>query len=234
MSHYICELNEKVERVHVRYQNRYGIMIAGDLYTAAGICPCFPGNTLCGSSCRSRRTCGWMAPLLCSETRASWTCKGRFYYYKQYPVYQFWTALSSGWDFFPSDPVHCRRQGALTLFQRSCIREGFGTVCGLSYPKPAEEAVKGISGCAIYNPVLSEYRVLSWNRFKISGTYTAVCQNGPLIFLEWDSISAFPCFQKSFLWHSICGLCHNLRYSSYIKSRPEWEFVNVYTEMKIA
>ncbi len=58
MSHYICELNEKVERVHVRYQNRYGIMIAGDLYTAAGICPCFPGNTLCGSSCRSRRTCG--------------------------------------------------------------------------------------------------------------------------------------------------------------------------------
>ncbi len=27
MSHYICGLNEKVERVHVRYQNRYGLMI---------------------------------------------------------------------------------------------------------------------------------------------------------------------------------------------------------------
>ena len=37
MSHYICELNEKVERVHVRYQNRYGLMIAGDLYTAVNL-----------------------------------------------------------------------------------------------------------------------------------------------------------------------------------------------------
>lgn len=37
MSHYICELNEKVERVHVRYQNRYGLMLAGDLYTAADL-----------------------------------------------------------------------------------------------------------------------------------------------------------------------------------------------------
>ncbi len=31
MSHYICELNEKVERVHVRCQNRYGLMLAVDL-----------------------------------------------------------------------------------------------------------------------------------------------------------------------------------------------------------
>lgn len=37
MSHYICELNEKVERVHVRYRNRYGLMIARDLYTAGGL-----------------------------------------------------------------------------------------------------------------------------------------------------------------------------------------------------
>ena len=37
MSHYICGLNEKVERVHVRYQNRYGLMIAGDLYTAVDL-----------------------------------------------------------------------------------------------------------------------------------------------------------------------------------------------------
>lgn len=37
MSHYICELNEKVERVHVRYQNRYGLMMAGDLYTAVDL-----------------------------------------------------------------------------------------------------------------------------------------------------------------------------------------------------
>ena len=34
MSDYICKLNETVERTHVRYPNRYGLMIAGDLYTA--------------------------------------------------------------------------------------------------------------------------------------------------------------------------------------------------------
>lgn len=34
MSNYIFRLNENVTRNHVRYQNRYGIMIAGDLYTA--------------------------------------------------------------------------------------------------------------------------------------------------------------------------------------------------------
>jgi len=32
MSGYIRELNENVERTHVRYQNRYGIALAGDLY----------------------------------------------------------------------------------------------------------------------------------------------------------------------------------------------------------
>ncbi len=34
MSHYIAPLSDKVQRVHVRYNNRYGIAIAGDLYTA--------------------------------------------------------------------------------------------------------------------------------------------------------------------------------------------------------
>ena len=34
MSDYICTLSEKVERTHVRYPNRYGLMLAGDLYTA--------------------------------------------------------------------------------------------------------------------------------------------------------------------------------------------------------
>lgn len=34
MSDYICALSDAVERVHVRYPNRYGLMIAGDLYTA--------------------------------------------------------------------------------------------------------------------------------------------------------------------------------------------------------
>ena len=34
MSDYICKLSDSVERVHVRYPNRYGLMIAGDLYTA--------------------------------------------------------------------------------------------------------------------------------------------------------------------------------------------------------
>lgn len=34
MSGYICKLDEAVERKHVRYFNRYGIALAGDLYTA--------------------------------------------------------------------------------------------------------------------------------------------------------------------------------------------------------
>lgn len=34
MSEYIYPLDESVERVHVRYPNRYGLMLAGDLYTA--------------------------------------------------------------------------------------------------------------------------------------------------------------------------------------------------------
>ena len=34
MSGYICELNPTAERTHVRYNNRYGIALAGDLYTA--------------------------------------------------------------------------------------------------------------------------------------------------------------------------------------------------------
>lgn len=33
MSHYICRLSDKVERKHIRYNNRYGITLAGDLYT---------------------------------------------------------------------------------------------------------------------------------------------------------------------------------------------------------
>lgn len=33
MSNYICKLDESVERKHVRYQNRYGFALAGDLYT---------------------------------------------------------------------------------------------------------------------------------------------------------------------------------------------------------
>lgn len=37
MSNYICKLNENVERTHVRYPNRYGLMIAGDLYTAKNL-----------------------------------------------------------------------------------------------------------------------------------------------------------------------------------------------------
>lgn len=37
MSNYIFELSENVSRRHVRYQNRYGITIAGDLYTAKGL-----------------------------------------------------------------------------------------------------------------------------------------------------------------------------------------------------
>ena len=34
MSDYICTLNATVERIHVRYPNRYGLMLAGDLYLA--------------------------------------------------------------------------------------------------------------------------------------------------------------------------------------------------------
>ena len=34
MNNYICELNENVERTHVRYNNRYGLALAGDLYSA--------------------------------------------------------------------------------------------------------------------------------------------------------------------------------------------------------
>lgn len=37
MSGYIQKLSEKVEREHVRYNNRFGIAIAGDLYTAKGM-----------------------------------------------------------------------------------------------------------------------------------------------------------------------------------------------------
>ena len=33
MSNYICKLHEQAERKHVRYRNRYGIALAGDLYT---------------------------------------------------------------------------------------------------------------------------------------------------------------------------------------------------------
>lgn len=36
-NYYIFNLSEKVERKHVSYQNRYGIKIAGDLYTAKDI-----------------------------------------------------------------------------------------------------------------------------------------------------------------------------------------------------
>lgn len=37
MSQYICKLNESVERTHVRCQNRYGLILAGDLYTPEGL-----------------------------------------------------------------------------------------------------------------------------------------------------------------------------------------------------
>lgn len=37
MSEYIHPLSESVERTHVRYPNRYGLMLAGDLYTANGM-----------------------------------------------------------------------------------------------------------------------------------------------------------------------------------------------------
>lgn len=35
--YYIFELSENVERKHVSYKNRYGMKIAGDLYTAKDI-----------------------------------------------------------------------------------------------------------------------------------------------------------------------------------------------------
>ena len=37
MSGYISKLNENVERIHVRYNNRYGIAIAADVYTAKNL-----------------------------------------------------------------------------------------------------------------------------------------------------------------------------------------------------
>lgn len=37
MSGYICELHNNLERTHVRYNNRYGIALAGDLYTAKAL-----------------------------------------------------------------------------------------------------------------------------------------------------------------------------------------------------
>ena len=37
MPGYITKLNENVERIHVRYNNRYGIAIAADLYTAKNL-----------------------------------------------------------------------------------------------------------------------------------------------------------------------------------------------------
>ena len=37
MSGYICGLNKNAERTHVRYNNRYGIALAGDLYTAKAL-----------------------------------------------------------------------------------------------------------------------------------------------------------------------------------------------------
>lgn len=37
MRDYICKLDKSVERTHVRYPNRYGLMLAGDLYTAKGM-----------------------------------------------------------------------------------------------------------------------------------------------------------------------------------------------------
>lgn len=37
MSDYICKLSENLTRTHVRYPNRYGLMIAGDLYISKDI-----------------------------------------------------------------------------------------------------------------------------------------------------------------------------------------------------
>ena len=37
VEHYIFELSDSVDRTHVRYRNRYGIEIAGDLYTSKNI-----------------------------------------------------------------------------------------------------------------------------------------------------------------------------------------------------
>ena len=33
MSGYICKLDEAVERIHVRYPNRYGMALSGDIYS---------------------------------------------------------------------------------------------------------------------------------------------------------------------------------------------------------
>ena len=43
--HYIFELSDKVTRSHVYYQNRFGIELAGDLYSKG----CRSGNTIPGS-----------------------------------------------------------------------------------------------------------------------------------------------------------------------------------------
>ena len=37
MTNYICKLNENITRTHIRYNNRYGIALAGDLYTAKNL-----------------------------------------------------------------------------------------------------------------------------------------------------------------------------------------------------
>ena len=37
MANYIAELSKDVERKHVRYNNRYGLAIAADLYQAKAI-----------------------------------------------------------------------------------------------------------------------------------------------------------------------------------------------------
>ena len=39
MSGYICNLKEQVERRHIRWKNRYGIALAGDLYMEKGLNP---------------------------------------------------------------------------------------------------------------------------------------------------------------------------------------------------
>lgn len=37
MSNYICKLNENITRTHIRYNNRYGIALAGDFHTAKNL-----------------------------------------------------------------------------------------------------------------------------------------------------------------------------------------------------
>lgn len=46
MSGYIAKLPEQVERTHVRYNNRYGIALAGDLYWERGMDPTKPHSAL--------------------------------------------------------------------------------------------------------------------------------------------------------------------------------------------